>query len=412
MRVRVVVFLVVLAGACATYAPKPLEQVDLRARAQSRTDDDVTVTVAVLSAEEAHEVFGVKLYKQKIQPVWVEIQNKSDKPWMLIPAVMDPDYFSPLEAAWKSHWTWRGSTNRHMSEVFYQRALGPGVKPGATRSGFVFTNLDLGAKFINLALATRGEWKRFEFLFQVPGLKTDMQDVDFKTIYKPGEIVDYDDLSKLRKAIASLPRAVKDKAGKAEGDPVNFVLVGDGMDILAALVRRNWHMTETVYGGSAWKTSVSFLFGSKYKYSPVSPLYVFGRAQDVALQKARGSVHQRNHLRLWLAPMRWQNKPVWAGQISRDIGVTTSKRTLITHKIDPDVDETRLGLVQDLLLADALARLGYTKGVGAAVFPISMRKNLGNDPYFTDGLRAVLFVSENVPFEELDFLDWEQPYRD
>jgi hypothetical protein len=44
------------------------------------------------------------------------------------------------------------------------------------------------------------------------------------------------------------------------------------------------------------------LFGSEYLNAPVSPLYVFGRHQDVALQKARDTVSQRNHLRLWLAP--------------------------------------------------------------------------------------------------------------
>ncbi|WP_419607374.1 LssY C-terminal domain-containing protein, partial [Thiolapillus sp.] len=27
----------------------------------------------------------------------------------------------------------------------------------------------------------------------------------------------------------------------------------------------------------------SFLFGDRYRYSPVSPLYVFGRKQDYAL---------------------------------------------------------------------------------------------------------------------------------
>ena len=36
----------------------------------------------------------------------------------------------------------------------------------------------------------------------------------------------------------------------------------------------------------------------------MSDLYLFGRPQDLALQKARDNIHQRNHLRLWLSPMR------------------------------------------------------------------------------------------------------------
>ena len=58
-----------------------------------------------------------------------------------------------------------------------------------------------------------------------------------------------------------------------------------------------------------------------YRTSPVSPLYLFDRQQDLALQKIRGTVDERNHLRLWLAPVRVNGKSVWVGQISRDIGV-------------------------------------------------------------------------------------------
>jgi hypothetical protein len=83
------------------------------------------------------------------------------------------------------------------------------------------------------------------------------------------------------------------------------------------------------------------LAGERYPYAPVSDLYMFGRAQDLALQKARDNVHQRNHLRLWLSPLRLDGKQVWVGQISRDIGsrVTIHTPTFTTHKIDPDVDE-------------------------------------------------------------------------
>jgi hypothetical protein len=77
---------------------------------------------------------------------------------------------------------------------------------------------------------------------------------------------------------------------------------------------------------------------------------VYGRRQDLALQKARDNVHQRNHLRLWLTPMRYEGKQVWVGQISRDIGtrLTIHSKTLTTHKIDPDVDEARRALLEDV----------------------------------------------------------------
>jgi hypothetical protein len=69
---------------------------------------------------------------------------------------------------------------------------------------------------------------------------------------------------------------------------------------------------------------MSSLFKARYQTSPISPLYLFGRRQDIALQKARESVDERNHLRVWLTPWRYDGKEVWVGQISRNIGVRWS----------------------------------------------------------------------------------------
>jgi hypothetical protein len=83
----------------------------------------------------------------------------------------------------------------------------------------------------------------------------------------------------------------------------------------------------------------------------------------------------------------------------------------VTHKIDPDVDETRGYLMQDLLYAQGLAGFAFAKGVGAASIE-APRANLTGDPYFTDGLRAVLWVSSRpVAFENVEFLEWAQPAR-
>jgi hypothetical protein len=101
---------------------------------------------------------------------------------------------------------------------------------------------------------------------------------------------------------------------------------------------------------------------------------------------------------------------VWLGQISRDIGVrfTTKSPTISTHKIDPDVDETRVFLIQDLLYSQGLARDGYAKGAGERTIDDPGR-NLTGDPFFTDGLRVVMFMSSDpISVEEVEFLDWER----
>jgi hypothetical protein len=153
----------------------------------------------------------------------------------------------------------------------------------------------------------------------------------------------------------------------------------------------------------------SALSGDRYVNAPVSDLYLFGRAQDLALQKARDNVHQRNHLRLWLSPIRYRGKAVWVGQISRDIGtrLTIHSPTFTTHKIDPDVDEARRALAEDMAYSQNLTKIGFVKGVVPASQSVPSR-NLTTDPYYTDGYRQVL-VFDRYPtsLSEIEIFPWE-----
>jgi hypothetical protein len=204
---------------------------------------------------------------------------------------------------------------------------------------------------------------------------------------------------------------VTSEDGTVNGDPINLIIIATREDIATAFIRRGWLPAEQTYGKAVVKTINSFLFGTRYRYSPVSPLYYAKRQQDFAGQKPRHTVHQRNHLRVWLSPLRYRGKPVWIGQISRDIGVRFTFKTWppVTHKIDPDVDEARTALMEDLIISQQLAKAGWVKGVGAAS-RAQPRYNLTGDPYFTDGYRAVLVLDRRPrSFLEIQSFDWEQP---
>jgi hypothetical protein len=189
-------------------------------------------------------------------------------------------------------------------------------------------------------------------------------------------------------------------------------MIGSVDQILPAFVRRNWHATETTWSQAIIRTIKSFLRGERYRYSPISPLYVYGRRQDVGWQKARGTINERNHMRFWLSPIRFRGERVWVGQISRDIGVklTLKSPTISTHVIDPDVDEARRYFVEDLAYSQALAKFGFVKGVGVVTKEVP-RMNLVGDPFYTDGLRAVLFF-ESRPYilSNIEILEWGLPF--
>ncbi len=101
------------------------------------------------------------------------------------------------------------------------------------------------------------------------------------------------------------------------------------------------------------------------------------------------SLNQRLHLRLWARGFGSSGQPVWIGQVSRDIGVRFTPKTwnLTTHQIDPNVDEARDYVLDDLLASRRVALMGFVHGVQPAPAD-APRHNLTGDPYFTDGLRA------------------------
>ena len=396
-------------GGCAA-VPRQSDpgQSAFRSRALSRSDGGVRVSTSVLSAAESLAVYGVPLAKKGIQPVWIEVENLDAVAyWLMLPG-LDPHFFPASEAA---DGFASGRQRDEITRRFRALAFRNPVPAGATVAGFVLTNLDEGVKMVQVDLVASGSLKAFSFFHAVPGFRADYhsRQVFRREIYAPEAVTDYANDDAFRAALEALPCCVTNKSGTRHGDPLNLVIVGGVAEALPALVRRGWRPTEETWSGSVLKMVTSAFSGERYRYAPVSPLYLYGRPQDLALQKARDNIHQRNHLRMWRSPMRYHGKPVWVGQISRDIGtrLTIHSPYLTTHKIDPNVDEARTALVEDLVYSQHLATIGFVKGVGAA--PKSApRGNLTTDPYYTDGVRAVLiFDARPTSLVEIDFLGWE-----
>ena len=376
----------------------------------TKEKDNVRVTVAVLSAPQSNEYFGLPLESKGVQAVWLKVENHNDYGLYIVPLSTDPDYYSAYETAFINHRLLARQSNEAMDEFFERARIHLQVSAHETNTGFLFTNLNEGAKFVNIEMVHDMGAFRDGFFFQLPNGAFDYEQVQFKASSTRQEMRDLT-LIELRHTIEALPCCTSDEKGSKNGDPVNFVLIGSDDDVLGALTRQGWDPTHALATGTAWRTAAAFLSSDTYRHSPISPLYFFGRPQDLAMQKARATIHQRNHLRLWKAPFTCRGKPVWIGQISRDIGVrfTVNAPFFVTHKIDPEVDDGRSYLVQDLMASEYLYGLAYAKGAGrtSREHPAA---NLTGDPYFSDGLRAVMLISSKpVPEDHIDLLDWETP---
>ncbi|NIS78927.1 MAG: hypothetical protein GTO14_01595 [Anaerolineales bacterium] len=370
-------------------------------RAQTQVENNVRVTAAVLSAEESKAMFGLPLYKKAIQPIWLEIENNDEERVWFSPVGVDPKYFPPLEVAYMNRFRFSKEANQQMEQYFNEQAMGLYIEPGRVRSGFVFTNLDVGTKSFNVDLVGEDHQVRtFTFLISVPGFRASHHEVDWHTLYSKDEMVSYDEAGQ-RKALESLPCCATNEDGTKMGEPINVVIIGNGEDVLHALIQSGWDETESQ---TASRTEVSSIFSGEYRYAPVSLLYLYGRPQDAAFRKSRETAREQNQLRLWLSPMTFEGKPVWVGQISREVRVRSLFRR---YKIEPNLDEARTYILQDILYSQGLAKYGHVKGVGAA--PISNpRQNLTGNSYFTDGYRVVLWVSSDpISFPEVEVLEWE-----
>jgi hypothetical protein len=405
----VIVLVLVLQG-CATTKPQLADPQAYKNRTKISVSGDVAVTVAVPTIAEAQAIYGAKLASKHIQPLWVEVKNDSAEPYWLLPSGLDPEYFNPSEAAFAFH-TGSDEADRKIDVQFQRLSFKNPIRSGSIKAGFVLVNLDEGFKAVDIDLISDGEAKSFSFVITDPEFRGDYNEVDSKSLYADGDIIDIEDEEELHRALEELPCCATNEDGDQYGDPLNLVLVGNGSDILSALIRRDWHATEMVWSKALMRTIKSFLYGERYRYSPISPLYVYGRHQDIGFQKARGTIHERNHMRLWQSPIRFRGKKVFVGQISRDIGIkfTLKSPTISTHVIDPDVDEARRYLAEDLAYSQAVAGIGYVKGVGG-VTRQAPRMNLVGDPFYTDGLRVVLFFeSRPHALSDIELIEWESP---
>jgi len=411
LRVRTlsaVAAIAIMSGCSAKFTPASLDSLDYISRAETLTKDGVTVTVAALTREETALAFGSKLDKNLIQPVYVKIENNSDGELLVIRHSLDPDYFSAYEASSLSQ-NYGNISNAKVEELFRDSSLEQFVRPGSIEEGFVFTNLSLGIKQAQVKLLTDDDEIHFEFFLTVPGLKADWQRTDFANLYSEDGFIDFDDPEEFRKTLEDFICCTTRKDGTGSGDPINMVVVGD-LDQLVAFIKAGWDETEIISAGSSFRTAWSFVSGAEYKNSPISALYIFERPQDISLQKARNTIHERNHLRLWLAPWRFQGRSVWIGGISRDIGVFWTTRTwnLTSHAIDSEIDEARMYIGEDLATAETLTSLAFVDGVGLTTKE-NPKQNLLGTPWWTDGRRIVLFLAdEETPLNELQVPDWSR----
>jgi hypothetical protein len=396
MRGYLAIAILVLLTACGTapYKPAPLNFDSLRESAEVQTFEPLTVKAAVPGASETEALFGARLYDIGIQPVWLEITNRGDERVRFALVSVDPDYFSPLEVSYKLRKGFSKAARKSMDQHFHRSAIGRYVQPGETISGFVFSHLSPATKSFNVDLFNSTKSQNFAFFLQVPGFLPDHAEVDFESLYTTDEVYELSTES-LRDTLGDLPVNTMDADGNPNGLPINVVIVGNGRDVLRALLRAGWYETAA---NAPQKAA-----GGQAAY------YLYGRRADAVFRIQRNNKVDRNELRLWLSPIKADGELVWLGQVTNFVGQRTYIETVFfgAH-LDPDVDDARRFTLQNFWYSQGLQSFAFVDTGNRIAFDQPGTDFNGNR-YFTDGYRAVLWLSgEPYSLLEATHLGWDE----
>jgi hypothetical protein len=388
-------FSLVLLTACATksYQHENAHSYPLRERAVVQSEGGVSISASVPGQNEAEAIFGVPLYKRGIQPVWLEIVNQSSSQIRFAPISLDRYYFSPLEVSYMHRKGYSKSARATMDTYFYQSAMPRQIPAGETRSGFVFTHFRPGTKSFNVDIFSADEDHSFTFFVTVPGFVPDHSEVDFDALYSESDRADYD-LAGLQTALQNAPLITTDRTGQLPGKPVNIVIIGEGEDILQALLRAGWYESPGVQDEDQLEKAQ----------------FLYGRSPDAVFRIQRDHKRDRNEMYLWMSPMLHNGENVWMAQIKHFIGRKTElEEVFLGAIIDPDLNDGRDFFIQNLWYAQGLEKLGWLKRHERIPIEES-RTDFNGSEYFSDGFVIVTWLSgKPVSLTETQRVNWDDP---
>lgn len=376
---------ITLKGCASWQKPEKVDDTTLRARAVSATAQNVRLSAAVLSADDSQMLFGADINGTGVQPVWIEVENRTPHVLWLLRSGTDPDYFSALEVAWSFHTSLAATTNARIDDHFVALSFKNPIPAWSTHTGILFTNPHRHTRLLNVDLLGQRKLIPFTLFPPVPDEGQYRLEPLVLTRFSEEQFVDYRDLDALRIALEQLPCCATRANGSVAGEPFNVVLIGDIADIASAFVRRGFRKNTRDFDNDQ---------------------QLFGRPPDIVTRKSGQGGVPANWVRGWLTPLRYRGQAVFLVQTGRPVGgrfAVAEDERLVLH---PDVDEARNLLIQDLMYSGGLAKLGFVYGVGATTIA-RPGDSASKGIYYTDGLRAVMFFATRpLELSDVQILDW------
>lgn len=138
-------------------------------------------------------------------------------------------------------------------------------------------------------------------------------------------------------------------------DVTNLLFIGSREFLNGAFAAAGWVTAEAINATSSAKTFLATIAGEGYAEAPVSLQHIDGRPPDAVFQKQLNTFAERHHVRIWQTDKTFAGQPVWIAAATHDNAIVAAKDVkLFTHGIDPNIDDERQKIQDDLAFAGAL----------------------------------------------------------
>ncbi len=135
-------------------------------------------------------------------------------------------------------------------------------------------------------------------------------------------------------------------------DMTNLMFIGTKDQVEQAFKEAGWFASDPLGRASTYHTAQAIIENRGYDEAPMSVLTLDGKPPDMTYEKQNNTFASRHHIRFWQMPQTFAGKPVFVAAATHDIKIYYSKTSRsITHGIDPDIDNERTKVANDMLFA-------------------------------------------------------------
>ncbi len=133
-------------------------------------------------------------------------------------------------------------------------------------------------------------------------------------------------------------------------DLTNLLFIGTKDQIEQAFKDAGWFASDPLGRAANFRTAQAIIENQGYDEAPMSILTLDGKPPDMTYEKQNNTFASRHHIRFFQMSQTFAGKPVFVAAATHDIKIYFSKTSRsITHGIDPDIDNERTKVTNDML---------------------------------------------------------------